>query len=189
MSSQSSSNSSAWATCSCKAGVAGEGCSAKVCSTCLLFSNLLFSFCSFFLSFAFWSLRFCCSGVRFFLPFEVFNWFAIDSLRELLLLDVLVIVLSMELSEDLFELLSKLKSWLKFNIFCKSSSSSTVFTENGLVGLIPVEVKGCKSFWLGDSTGCIPNSVFNDNGTVGLRPVEVKGKLFWVGAINTGRVR
>ena len=136
MSSQSSSNSSAWATCSCKAAVAGEGCSAKVCSTCLLFSNLLFSF---FLSFAFWSLRFCCSGVLF-LPFEVFNWFAIDSLRELLLLDVLVIVLSMELSEDLFELLSKLNSWLKFNLFCKSSSSSTVFTENGLVGLIPVEV-------------------------------------------------
>ena len=59
------------------------------------------------------------------------------------MLVVLDVQLSMELSEDLFELLSKLNCRLKFNL---TGCISSVFNENGTDGLIPVEVKGCKLF-------------------------------------------
>ena len=153
-----SSSSSSFSGCSIGATCTG-------CSLCTEdCSSLLFSFLSFFLAFDFWFFKRCCSCVRFFFVLFIVV-FVLDSLKELLLL--FENELSITLSLVLFELLSKLYSWLKFNLTgCISSSS--VFNENGLVGIIPVEVKGCKSFWLGDSPECIPNSVFNDNGTVGL---------------------
>jgi len=88
----------------------------------------------------------------------------LDSLRELLLLALLFIIeFSITLSAVL---LSKFKSWLKFNLAGCIPNSSWLIPNGtvGTVGLRPVEVRGLKSvevrgglnwdctlFWVGDS--------------------------------------